>query len=104
MRQVLLFFFNLRHLEKNKFDLFKRLIKFVGFGYISFFTCKNQNCEKISQISCFHFTSECFHAKIYPKDFTTLSKALHCESYPIWKSCFIIRFKWEQEVYPTWIS
>ena len=24
---------------------------------------------------------------------------LRCESYPIWKSCRIIRFKWKQETY-----
>ena len=100
--RVLLFFFNIRHYEKSIY--WTRSNVQLNYGlwiYFLFLHAKIKTAQKISQFILRRVLMLLWN---YLIDFISLSKVLRCESYPMWKSCRIIRFKWKQEVYPIWTS
>ena len=67
MRQVVFLLFQhhtfWKKYSKHSLYLFKRSIKLLTLDIFPVFTCK-KTVQKISQFSCFHYTSACFHAVV----------------------------------------
>ena len=88
IRQVSLFYFQHQTLWKNNraiqniyWACLNVQLKYGLWIYFLFLLVKIKTVQKISQFSCFHYTSACFET--YPIDIVSLSKALRCESYTI---------------------
>ena len=73
----------------------------MGFGHISCFYAKIKLYRKSINLAVSIILIDMFLCRCenYSIDFISLLEALRCESYPIQKSCRIIRFKWKQEAY-----